>query len=121
MARWRLARKVRINAVLTNLSVSFEQQIRMVNGFDDFDAACEGLKKRQVEAVVFDSPAVLNRAIQDSDLKVADELFDPQKYGIAMREGDPLRERINRSVLGLLESDRYRYLQTKWFGSPDGG
>lgn len=89
--------------------------------FEDFDAACEGLKKRQVEAVVFDSPAVLHRAVQDSDVKVAGELFDPQKYGIVMREGCPMRERINRAVLGLVESDRYRYIETKWFGSPDGG
>ena len=89
--------------------------------YDDFDSACEGLKKHQVDVVVCDSPVVVNRAKDDSNLKVSGELFAPQKYGIALRDNSSLREPINRALLKLMESDRYKYLQVKWFGNPEGG
>lgn len=91
-----------------------------VREYDDFDLACEALKERRVDAVVFDSPAVLHRVAGDSDLRVAGDLFDLQKYGIALPNGSPLREEIDLGILRLVESDRYRYLQAKWFGSSDG-
>ena len=92
-----------------------------VKQYDDFDAACAGLLKHEVDVVVCDSPVVVGRAKDDTNVKAAGEMFAPQKYGIALRDHSPLREPINRAILKLMESDRYKYLQTKWFGPPEGG
>lgn len=92
---------------------AFDVNLREYPGFDE---ACDALEAGKLYAVVFDSPAVLNRTLKDDDVKAVGEMFAPQKYGIAMRDGSPLREPINRAILRLVESDRYEYLQTKWFG-----
>ena len=49
------------------------------------------------------------------------KIFEPQNYGLALPEGDPLREKINRALLELIESDEMERIKRKWFGGPSGG
>ena len=44
-------------------------------------------------------------------------VFKPENYGIALPEGSPLREDINRALLALRESGRYDALRIKYFGT----
>jgi ABC-type amino acid transport substrate-binding protein len=47
---------------------------------------------------------------------VVGKIFEPQDYGLALPQGSPLREKINRAILTLLESDEMEQIQKKWFG-----
>jgi ABC-type amino acid transport substrate-binding protein len=73
----------------------------------------------QVDAVVYDSPVlryyVLNSRREDLD--VVGPMLEIEKYGIALSEGSPYREPINRATLKLLEDGTYRQLYQRWFGS----
>ena len=52
--------------------------------------------------------------------RVEDALFESQDYGMALPEGSPLREKINRALLGLIESDELEAISKKWFGDESG-
>lgn len=80
--------------------------------------AYQKLKNAEIDAVVFDAPAVIWYEKNDTDdrLDIVGELFDKQKYGIALQQGSPLQEKINRAVLKLKESGQYDTLYRKWFG-----
>jgi len=84
----------------------------------DIDLAYQKLKKEEIDAIVFDAPAVIYYEQNDKDdqMEIVGELFDKQKYGIAMQQGSPLREKINQAILGLKESGDYDLLYRKWFG-----
>lgn len=76
------------------------------------------LKREMVEAVVFDAPAAIYYENNDKNnrIEIVGELFDRQKYGIALQEGSSLREKINQAILKLRESGQYDVLYRKWFG-----
>jgi len=42
--------------------------------------------------------------------------FEPQNYGIALANESPLREKLNLSLLSLIESGGLERIQAKWFG-----
>ena len=81
-----------------------------------------GGKRRsgKVEAVVFDAP-ILDYYVKNQGAewaKVVGEIFDQQKYGLALQPHSKLSEEINRTILALRESGRYEKLRKKWFGTP---
>lgn len=76
------------------------------------------LKNGEVDAVVFDAPVVLyyEKNDMDNDIEIIGEMFDKQRYGIALQQPDQLEEKINRAILNLKESGQYDLLYRKWFG-----
>jgi ABC-type amino acid transport substrate-binding protein len=82
------------------------------------EKAYQKLKKGLVDAVVFDAPSVIYHEKKDKEkqIEIVGELFDKQKYGIALCQGSPLRENINRAVLKIIESGQYDSFYKKWFG-----
>jgi polar amino acid transport system substrate-binding protein len=42
--------------------------------------------------------------------------FNEEVYGIAVNQGSPLREQINRALLQLREDGTYDVIYAKWFG-----
>ncbi len=80
--------------------------------------AYDKLREGVVDAVVFDAPVAIYYAKNDQSrqIEVVGELFEKQKYGIALCEGSEWREPINRAVLKIVESGRYDALYKKWFG-----
>jgi len=79
----------------------------------------EKLLQEEVEAVVLDKPVVVHYARYEGlgKVKVVGPVFEHQYYGIALQEGSPLREPINRALLDLKESFRYQEIYQKWFGT----
>lgn len=76
------------------------------------------LAQGQAQAVVYDAPVLryyANTEGHDS-VKLVGAIFNPEKYGIALPEGSPLREEINRALLHLLEDGVYDDIYTRWFG-----
>lgn len=80
--------------------------------------AYKKLERNLVDAVVFDAPVLLDYAYNDGkdSVTIVGGIFERQNYGIALPEGSPLREGINRAILKLTDSGEYTKLYEKWFG-----
>jgi len=91
--------------------------------FEKVEDAVDALLKDGVEAVVYDAPNLLYYANGEGKGKVTvvGKIFEPQNYGLALPQGSPLREKINRAILKLTESDELERIKRKWFGNQSGG
>ena len=71
----------------------------------------------RVQTMVFDTPTLQYLAAKRGNgvLRFVGPIFAPQKYGIAVPDGGPLRKRINKALLEMYEDGRYRALYDKWF------
>ena len=83
------------------------------------EQACEKLLHEEVDAVVFDSPAILYYANNEGAGKVSvvGPLFDIQYYGFLFPQGSDLRESVNRGLLKLRQNGQYDKIHKKWFGA----
>lgn len=85
----------------------------------DVDEAYDLLDRGSVHAVVYDYPVLRYHALNfgQGRIQVVGPPFNEEDYGIALAEGSPLREEINRSLLRLREDGTYNRIYTKWFGN----
>jgi polar amino acid transport system substrate-binding protein len=70
---------------------------------DHIDQAYELLLTGQADAVVYDAP-VLRYFVNTEGaevVQVVGQVFEPEKYGVALPANSPLRERINQAILRL--------------------
>ena len=76
------------------------------------------LDAQEVQAVVYDHPVLLYYANKNptKNYAVSGESFNTEVYGIAIPEGSPLRESIDRALLKTLENGEYNRIFNKWFG-----
>ena len=81
------------------------------------EEGCDLLLQGDAQAMIFDAPTLQYLAAKCGKglLRVVGPIFAPQKYGIAVPDGSPLRGRINRALLEMYEDGRYRALYNKWF------
>lgn len=81
----------------------------------------EQLLNNDIDAIVYDSPSLRYAANRygRNRLAVVGQIFEADKYGIALPTGSPLREQINATLLQLQRDGTYADLATKWFGSED--
>jgi polar amino acid transport system substrate-binding protein len=82
------------------------------------EAAYALLEKGQIQAIVYDAPVMryYTRHAGRGTVKLVGPVFKVEKYGIALPEGSPLREEINRELLRLFENGTYADLYARWFG-----
>ena len=85
---------------------------------DRIEDAYALLDQGQVQAVVYDSPVLLYYAATKGNgrTQVVGAIFKPEKYGIALPSGSPLRKPINETLLGLYQDGTYETIRAKWFG-----
>ena len=71
-----------------------------------------------MDAVVYDAPNLLFYANGEGRGKVTvvGKIFEPQDYGLALPQGSPLREKLNRAILTLKENDELARSVEKWLG-----
>jgi polar amino acid transport system substrate-binding protein len=76
------------------------------------------LEGGQVQAIVYDAPVLRYYATQDEHdkVKLVGAVFNVEKYGIALPNGSPLREEINRALLRAFEDGTYDEIYARWFG-----
>lgn len=86
--------------------------------FDEIDALFKALEQGDLDAVIHDAPIVSYYASAEGKgvVQTAGNIFQPEKYGIALQQGSPLAEEINLGLLKLREDGTYRALIEKWFG-----
>lgn len=84
---------------------------------ETLDGLIQNLKKRKVDAVVYDAPALMHLSKIDPSIKVVGEMFDKQNYGIAFPENrdNKYKEMFNIALLEMQESGEYKKIYDKWF------
>lgn len=80
-------------------------------------AAIDALMHDKVQAIVFDAPTLQYWAASSGNgsLQVVGPVFRPEKYGIVVALGSPLRKRINEALLGVYQDGTYEQIHDKWF------
>jgi ABC-type amino acid transport substrate-binding protein len=88
----------------------------------NIDDAIALLTAGQTDAVVYDAPVLRDyiRSTGRTDLGLVGGVFAPERYGIALPEGSPYRELINRAILRMQEDGTYGRLYDRWFNVPSG-
>jgi len=84
---------------------------------ETLDDLIRSLKSGNVEAVIYDAPALMYLAKKDPTIKVVGEMFDIQKYGVAFPQGrhNLYKEIFNVAILEMQDSGEYRKIYQKWF------
>jgi len=84
---------------------------------ETFDDLITSLKNETVDAVVYDAPALMYLAKNDSSIKVVGEMFDEQKYGVVFPQGsqNQTKELFNVAILEMQGSGEYQKIYNKWF------
>ncbi|WP_321789626.1 transporter substrate-binding domain-containing protein [Paraburkholderia sp. J94] len=95
---------------LTQRGLSFS---RVTNANDGFRMLMDG----DVQAIVYDAPTLQYWAARRGNgaLTVVGPVFRPEKYGIAVPNGSPLRKSINETLLAMYEDGTYEQIYGKWF------
>ncbi|MCP3383103.1 transporter substrate-binding domain-containing protein [Bradyrhizobium sp. CCGUVB4N] len=94
-----------------------EVKAQMVE-FEKVDDLYNALLNHEIDAVVFDAPALLYYTTHDGrgSARTVGEVFHKEDYGIVFPTGSPLRKQVNEALLGLRENDRYQRIYEEWFG-----
>jgi ABC-type amino acid transport substrate-binding protein len=81
------------------------------------DESIDQLLRGEVQAIVFDAPTLQYWAAQRGNgrLRVVGPVFRPEKYGIAVPEGSPLREQIDEALLAMYTDGTYEAIHSRWF------
>ena len=75
------------------------------------------LVQGQVQAIVYEAPTLQYWAARRGNgvLQVVGPVFRPEKYGIAVASGSPLRKSINEALLTMYADGSYEEVYRKWF------
>jgi len=87
----------------------------------DIDAAIALLADDEVEAVVFDRPALQYYLAQhpELDARLSPRSYEPLGYGFAVRRDDKLRQQLNVALLEVVESGRLKTTERRWLGGAE--
>ncbi|NIE66059.1 transporter substrate-binding domain-containing protein [Burkholderia sp. Ax-1719] len=90
--------------------------------FVNVTSAADGFQKLMqgdVQAIVYDAPTLQYWACRlgNGALAVVGPIFRPEKYGIALPNGSPLRKTVNEALLTMYEDGTYEQIHRKWFAS----
>lgn len=83
--------------------------------------ALELLASGEAEAVVYDQP-ILRYWVREKHtlaLRVLPNHFLRQDYGIALPPGSPLRERLNRNILRIIQAPEWSRVVEGYLGPPE--
>ena len=89
------------------------------HNFETIDKAYEKLEAKEVDALVYDAPVLQHYAAKEGKgkVEVVGLIFQKQHYGVAVPLNSPYREELNQTLLKLMETDVYKEIHDRWFGS----
>lgn len=84
----------------------------------DIKTLFKNLENGSLDAIVHDAPILAYYAETKGKgvVRTVGKIFHREKYGIALKQGSPLVEPVNLSLLRLRENGTYQSLVDKWFG-----
>ena len=90
-----------------------------VQEFHRASSMIRALQTKQVDAIVFQAPALLYYAAHEGKgiVKVIGPEFDVAPIAFGFQLDSPLRRQVNQALLGLRENGTYQQIYDKWFGS----
>ena len=109
--------------VATVIGTTADEYLKKENinsiGYKTKEEAYLALNDREIDAMVYDAPALHYYASHEGEgkVKIVGKLFEPQDYGIALPLNSPYRQDINVALLKLKEDGTYQEINNKWFGS----
>ena len=85
------------------------------------DDCYKGIKNRDYDATVFDSPVLRYHVSQDGagSAELAGPPFQNEDYGLAFRSNSDLRREADKALLSIREDGDYELIKTKWFGGEE--
>lgn len=85
------------------------------------DKALAGVAAGEADAVVYDMPILryLVKTRYGESVRVLPNQFAHQEYGIALPEGSPLREPLNREILRVTQEPAWRRLLARYLGTEE--
>lgn len=89
----------------------------LILGYEDYSTATDDLKSGKVEAVIIDYTAGLSLVQSTTGLKLANDPFTQEFYGIAVQKSDSRQvflQKINNSIRKLKEAGTIKQLENKW-------
>jgi len=86
--------------------------------FHQIEQAYQALEQHEVDAVVYDAPALWYYAAQQGKgkVKTVGQIFKTESYSIVLPSQSTHREAINQALLKLRENGLYQKILEKWFG-----
>lgn len=85
--------------------------------FPNLEKAAIQLEKNNIDAIVYDSPALRYFISKHpKKFKIAGNIFHQEDYAFAMPQGSMLRDKVNIAILKIISSGQYNDLINKWFG-----
>lgn len=108
----------RVGTVAGTTSETFLREQRLEPfTYTSFEEAAAALLDGTIDAVVYDQPVLLYYAARQGRgrVRTAGRLFVQEYYGIALRQGSPLRERVNVGLLRLRETGGVDAIYNRWF------
>jgi glutamine transport system substrate-binding protein len=93
-------------------------QTQKVKLFPTIKEAYTELISGRADAVIFDSPSLMNFVANDGRgvVKIVGRLHKKQNYGFAFPPGSELEEQVSIVTLKLIEDGFYHIIFRKWFG-----
>ena len=87
--------------------------------FENIEQAYEKLAAQEVDALVYDAPVLQHYAAKEGKgrVDIVGLIFQKQHYGIAFPLDSPYREEVNQTLLKLMETEVYKEIHDRWFGS----
>ncbi len=85
----------------------------------DSEAAYAMLIRGDIQAIVYDAPQLEHWLATrgPSQASLVGPVFRPQRYGVAVPLGSPLRKRINAALLAMQEDGTAEAIAGRWFGT----
>lgn len=96
----------------------FQQRFISTSTFETVEAGLKAVEDGEIDAFVHDEPILRYAVLRDfaGRIRLLEPVFEPQSYGIVLAEGSPLREPLNRALLGLEETNRWSSIRHKYLG-----
>ncbi len=84
--------------------------------YDTLEDALNAVKNKEVDAALYDRDLlkfIINKQFKDS-IKLTQAHFMPQNYTFIFKNNYHLKEQINRALLDVIESDRWKEIKAKY-------
>jgi polar amino acid transport system substrate-binding protein len=110
---------VRVGSVAQSESLDFLTRHGIAVGpFEKEQDGLQAIVDKKIDAFVFDELVLkyLVRTEFPGRVHVLPEIFDHYSVGIAMPQGSPLREPVNRTLLKIIDTDDWLRLKERYIG-----
>lgn len=96
----------------------FNERFMATRGYDDVAAGLTALENGDIDAFVHDEPLLRYSILKEhaGRVRLLEEVFEPQSYGIVLPSGSNLREPVNQALLAIQETTRWRDIRRQYLG-----